>query len=159
MGDREFPFLPPEIEEPNRGIYTEAEYERDFSWAIDAYVSGKEELEWLTGQRDMLRAKVGQPIPVRWENLRWLVWDRDGGICQVCLQPVKGEHYECGHIVDRCVGGPDYLSNLVVMHNLCNRLKPTHKTRAEYAAWVRSGAWMAELESLVLERYRRERNG
>lgn len=149
MHERDFPFLPEQVEEPNRGVYTEADYQREISWLIDEYLRGKMGLDWLKVRKDALRAKVGLPIPLRWEALRTLVWERDNGICQVCLEKILWEDYECGHIIDRCVGGPDHLSNLVVMCVLCNRMKPVHETREDYATWVRSGGFRAELESII----------
>lgn len=71
-----------------------------------------------------------------WKELRAEVFTRDKGICHVCTDPIEPNDYHCGHIVDRCRGGRDELSNLVAMHNYCNMIfKPVHATRLEYMAW------------------------
>lgn len=72
-----------------------------------------------------------------WDKITVRIWERDKGVCQVCLEPLIWEHYNCGHIVDRVFGGSDLDDNLVVMCNLCNQIiKPLHKTRAEYDSWI-----------------------
>ena len=43
----------------------------------------------------------------RWETIRANVYKRDGGICQVCFKKTSWDVYECGHIVDRVVGGSE----------------------------------------------------
>ena len=83
------------------------------------------------------RASMYADIP-SWETLRWLVYERDGGICRVCGQPIEPEHYECGHLQDRVAGGLDIPENLIAMCNVCNRLKPVHDTREEALAWCDS---------------------
>jgi 5-methylcytosine-specific restriction endonuclease McrA len=75
---------------------------------------------------------------VSWLRLRRAVYRRDQGRCQVCLSRV-GRLWDAGHLVDRCVGGRDELSNLVLMDVHCNRrVKPIHRTRAEALAWLRA---------------------
>lgn len=74
-----------------------------------------------------------------WTAIRRRVYQRDHGFCHVCGFGVVADGYECGHIVDRCMGGSDRDSNLVVMHDDCNRLKPFHATREEYTEWLRTG--------------------
>ena len=76
--------------------------------------------------------------PRTWQALRQRVWERDDETCQVCHHQIDESDYECGHIVDRCRGGKDKLSNLVVMCISCNRLKPTHDTREAFEAWASS---------------------
>lgn len=71
----------------------------------------------------------------QWPRLRGEVYQRDKGICDVCALRVEDAHYNCGHIVDRCVGGEDALENLVVMHEICNQLKPVHRSAEEYREW------------------------
>lgn len=71
-----------------------------------------------------------------WMTLRRQVYRRDSGRCQVCLQRV-GRLWDCGHLVDRCVGGRDELSNLYLSCVRCNRTtKPIHRTRPEALAWL-----------------------
>jgi 5-methylcytosine-specific restriction endonuclease McrA len=89
-----------------------------------------------------------------WDQTRQLIWERDGGVCQVCGDAIEWREYECGHIIDRCVGGSDRLSNLVCMCIVCNRLKPLTKTRAEYLAWARQGGPAMEVAAIVLELFK-----
>jgi 5-methylcytosine-specific restriction endonuclease McrA len=85
-----------------------------------------------------------------WAELRSRVWERDRGMCQVCGENV-GENYECGHIIDRVIGGSDRLSNLVCMCVVCNRLKPLTETRAEYLAWASQGGPVKEVTAHVIQ--------
>lgn len=71
-----------------------------------------------------------------WLALRQTVFHRDRGICQVCLCRV-GRLWDAGHLVDRCVGGPDQLENLILSCIHCNRkVKPIHRTRDEALSWL-----------------------
>ncbi len=91
------------------------------------------------------------PIP---HELRWTVYERDKGICQVCHRDIEmlNKHlkiggsgfWECGHIIDYCICKEDKLDNLSVMCVPCNRLKPIHESREQYKEWVNSGYWVAE---------------
>lgn len=80
-------------------------------------------------------------------NLRASIWERDNGRCHICGRTIDWAWYECGHIVDRSHGGINHPSNLVVMCRPCNQVKPGHATRAEYNAWIDSGAWMTAVLS------------
>ena len=71
-----------------------------------------------------------------WTALRTYVLERDRGRCFVCRMPIGEGEYECGHIIDRMVGGPDRASNLVAMHTTCNRLKGVHESRQEFVVWM-----------------------
>jgi HNH endonuclease len=79
----------------------------------------------------------GTTLP--WSHLRAIVYERDRGTCQVCGDTVDLAFYECGHIIDRVVGGSDRLSNLVCMGISCNRLKPLTETREQYITWASQG--------------------
>lgn len=79
-----------------------------------------------------------------WRALRYLIYERDQGICAVCHTFVSLDRYECGHIVDRCAGGADVAENLVVMCYACNRFKPVHETADAFWAWVRAGGWRGD---------------
>lgn len=83
---------------------------------------------------------VARAMTESWAKIRARVYERDAGVCHPCAKLVSFDEYECGHIVDRSSGGTDRDSNLVAMCIVCNRLKPTHSTRADYLAWVASGA-------------------
>ena len=81
---------------------------------------------------------------------RIAVYDRDEGVCQVCKDKVAFEgEYECGHKIDRQVGGSDEPENLVVMCYLCNRTKPITETMEEYEAWAAMGGKLKVLEDAV----------
>ena len=87
-----------------------------------------------------------QVNPDHWGKIRANVYKRDDGICQVCFEKISWERYECGHIVDRVVGGSDAYTNVVVMCVLCNRLKPLHETKLACLDWVKAGGAMGGLE-------------
>jgi hypothetical protein len=107
-------------------------------------------LDWSAEQeRDMARTKVSwheqaliaaarasiyRDIP-SWAVLRQLIYERDDGVCWVCGEWVEIEHYECGHLIARLCGGLDIPENLVVMCNVCNRLKPEHDSIEAVTAW------------------------
>lgn len=71
------------------------------------------------------------------KNIREQVYRRDKAICRVCGRKLNWDIYECGHIVDRVVGGSDELTNLAAMCLICNRLKPIHRTKEEFAEWCK----------------------
>lgn len=71
-----------------------------------------------------------------WRALRDLVWERDKGICQVCLRIIDPSDYELGHLNDRCEGGTDTPDNVMVMCWVCNHFKPFHATAEEARAWL-----------------------
>lgn len=71
-----------------------------------------------------------------WNKIRARIYLRDAGACHPCGLPIDPDHYECGHVIDRCCGGSDRDSNLVAMCIMCNRLKPIHTTRATYLDWA-----------------------
>jgi hypothetical protein len=76
-----------------------------------------------------------------WRRLRKRVYARDRGQCMVCGFMLTGDneqYWECGHIIDRYLGGPDHINNLVVMCIACNRLKPGTETREDYLGWAKT---------------------
>lgn len=74
-------------------------------------------------------------------KVRAFVYERDGGMCQVCNKKIEFGNFDCGHIVDESRGGSSDLGNIVAMCKVCNLVKPEHKTREEYFEWVKSGKW------------------
>ena len=85
------------------------------------------------------RRHGGKVKAISWDRLRFEVYDRDKGICDVCRRLIALDEFECGHIVDRCASGEDSLENLVVMCSTCNRvLKPVHDTLEQYEDWKRT---------------------
>lgn len=85
-----------------------------------------------------------------WTAIRRRIYERDEAICQVCGRwvPFDGE-YECGHRVDRMVGGSDLDDNLHVMCYLCNRCKPVHSSLDEYEAWRATGGPLPKLRRVL----------
>ncbi len=74
-----------------------------------------------------------------WAKTRKQIWERDRAVCQVCGVNLHQSIYECGHIIDRTVGGSDRLANLVAMCVVCNQLKPFTETIDLYLEWARTG--------------------
>ena len=54
---------------------------------------------------------------------RYQVYLRDGGICQICGQPVNPDNWQIDHIVPLARGGADDESNWQLAHPKCNRQK------------------------------------
>lgn len=54
-----------------------------------------------------------------WRRLRKRVIARDGGICQLCGQPIVGEPGDVDHIVPKPLG-TDALDNLRLLHHACH---------------------------------------
>lgn len=54
---------------------------------------------------------------------RWLVFDRDGGICHLCHLPVPDYDWHLDHIVPISRGGLDRFDNVAVAHVACNLTK------------------------------------
>jgi 5-methylcytosine-specific restriction endonuclease McrA len=125
-------------------------------WSLDGYLEGYEKC-----RREIVAKAIGSSIPLdtvaammdrecpkagerrvlayglpSWEVIRRLIYDRDGGVCWACGVPTAWEHFELGHLVDRCAGGLDIPENLAVMCILCNRIaKPVHLTLADAERW------------------------
>lgn len=118
---------------------------------IDQYARGEVGMSALAPEciaatvRVSVAAIVQRGTEVNWKATRRKVFDRDQGVCHVCGSQVAWDNYECGHIIDRVCGGSDRLSNLVTMCVLCNRLKPMHRTRAEYLDWIEDGGWFRDV--------------
>lgn len=55
-------------------------------------------------------------------TVRYLIWDRDQGICGICMLPVPYDRtMHIDHIVPRMAGGTDLLNNLRATHARCNQ--------------------------------------
>ena len=119
---------------------------------LDKYINGKDDpntfneiLERASSSAENARQRG---TAERWEKIRIRIYDRDSGVCQVCQKPVEfSGGYNCGHKVDRLIGGTDTDDNLVVMCGQCNQLKPIHETIEQYQAWVDSGYWLSEYKA------------
>jgi len=55
-----------------------------------------------------------------WETTRKRVLERDGHVCQICLE---AEATEVDHVVPRVLGGDDQDSNLIAACKRCNARK------------------------------------
>lgn len=51
---------------------------------------------------------------------RRAIWERDGGVCGFCGQPVPLEKMHLDHAVPRSLGGPTHELNLRPAHPRCN---------------------------------------
>lgn len=54
---------------------------------------------------------------------RQLVWERDGGICQICTQPADPTRWHLDHVIPLARGGDHLYSNVQVSHPFCNLSK------------------------------------
>jgi len=55
--------------------------------------------------------------------LRRLIWERDDGVCGVCLEPVALEKMHLDHVIPVSLGGEQAWDNLQPAHPVCNRKK------------------------------------
>lgn len=51
------------------------------------------------------------------------IYERDGGNCQICGQPVEREKMSLDHVVPVLYGGPHVFSNLQLAHLDCNKAR------------------------------------
>lgn len=125
-------------------------YTKLWDWLLSDADDDKPKPSPLRVRLDQIEDEIlARPIPTErqlrnkrdaaFRKTRLLVWERDGPICQVCREEIDMDYYECGHKIDRVCGGSDDPENLVVMCNLCNRLKPLTDTLEEYEAWAATG--------------------
>ncbi|MFN8468246.1 MAG: HNH endonuclease [Caldilineaceae bacterium] len=96
-------------------------------------------IHWRRSAEEAAKKAAMRGTRLSWHKIRELVWQRDQGICQVCGVRLHKDLYDCGHIIDRIVGGSDRPANLVAMCVLCNQGKPITKTRGEYLEWAKAG--------------------
>ena len=69
--------------------------------------------KWLTGEKGKNRLRR--------------LWRQQEGICPICYQPItETPGWELHHIVRRVDGGPDTLSNLILLHPNCHRQVHAH---------------------------------
>lgn len=67
--------------------------------------------------------KKRKPIP---QKIRYQVWrnafkDKMDGHCYCCMEPIKFETWECGHIKSHATGGKDTTDNLRPLCRSCNK--------------------------------------
>lgn len=51
------------------------------------------------------------------------VWERDGGVCQLCVAPLDPRNWHEDHIIPLSAGGPDTLENVQASCPPCNLAK------------------------------------
>lgn len=67
---------------------------------------------------------------------RAVVYDRDGGICGICHQPVERDStWEIDHVIPLSRGGVHSYANVQLSHSRCNRRKWAHVPKGQ----IRSG--------------------
>lgn len=74
--------------------------------------------------------------------LRRKIYERDGGLCQICGGPVSLRYMSLDHTVPRMIGGPTTLENLRCTHPECNWRRGREdflRLRPERDAWHRDG--------------------
>ena len=77
----------------------------------EAVEAAKREL-WHVEQRASIRRRRG--TLESWSVIRRRIYERDRGVCQICGRQTRIDgDYECGHIIDRYVGGSDRDDNLL----------------------------------------------
>lgn len=58
------------------------------------------------------------------------LFERDSGLCHLCLLPVAIEEAERDHVISTYHGGSDTDDNVALAHKVCNRIKsrrlPSH---------------------------------
>lgn len=62
--------------------------------------------------------------------LRKAVWDRDGGICQLCSKPADPFNFDLAHNRAHARGGRLTVKNTYVAHPSCNRSIGTHTKKS-----------------------------
>lgn len=66
--------------------------------------------------------------------LRKAVWDRDGGICQLCGKPADPFNFDLAHNKAHVRGGKLTMANTYVAHPSCNRSIGTHTRKSALRA-------------------------
>lgn len=65
----------------------------------------------------------GRPNIDNWIKLKQYVYQRDGGICQYCLQPVAYEDSHCHHVLELSENGTNHPSNLKTLCRECHKAR------------------------------------
>src|ERR1019366_1546951 len=75
---------------------------------------------------------------------RWVVWDRDKGVCQLCLLPADPNYWHLDHILPIIKGGEHSYANTQVTHPICNLRKGSHVTEQTHLSTPEVWAQVAE---------------
>jgi len=72
------------------------------------------------------------------KQTRARVFARDGGVCQLCREPVRfGQLWTADHIKPSSHGGTGLLSNLRLAHKRCNEARGNRAARTDTGGYVR----------------------
>lgn len=79
-------------------------------------------------KRDRRRVRVASSFvePVD----RQVVWERDGGICHICLEPADVNAWHLDHVLALVDGGEHSYANTAVSHPACNLAKEAERRRS-----------------------------
>jgi len=70
-----------------------------------------------------------------WEPIdRDAIYQRDGGICYLCTEPVDPTNWHMDHVVPLSKGGPHLATNVAVTHPFCNLSKHDREPREVQSA-------------------------
>ena len=70
---------------------------------------------------------------------RWMLWTRQGGVCPLCLRGIKwnaqlqDEKPTLDHIIPVSRGGSGQMTNLRVVHHVCNQRRANRLGEAHWA--------------------------
>lgn len=93
--------------------------------------------------------KKRPPLEV-WREIRAIVWERDGGLCQHCRQAVGLDACHIDHIQSGKLG-TNALRNLRVLCRRCHTLRADPRHRGLIANALRDGIIPANWRELVWE--------
>lgn len=83
----------------------------------------------LPGLRFPWYGRMGMDL---WHPLKQWVYQRDGGVCQYCEQPVEYEKSDCHHILEIAEHGSNHPSNLKTLCRKCHKNRhPFMKSKHE----------------------------
>lgn len=80
------------------------------------YNKRRPDVDWNKKQRRRAAEKTGKPVD------RQAIWERDGGTCRICNEPIKGP-FHIDHIVPLALGGTHEPANCQLAHPACNQEK------------------------------------
>jgi hypothetical protein len=60
-------------------------------------------------------------LVLAWRDFKRRLWERDGGICGICREPVSQDQMQIDHVIPRSRGGAHEWANLLqAAHRVCN---------------------------------------
>jgi 5-methylcytosine-specific restriction endonuclease McrA len=128
--------LDPEVQERARRVkaaYAAQNVERFREWKAKWRESNPEyHINWERANRKRARQLKRKSEAKRRAKKRGLlaedvcpeeIFNRDSGVCGICLAPVDPSNWHLDHIVPLALGGPHVSENVQVTHPLCNMRK------------------------------------